>query len=342
MLVILIGLLAMVGSWSIAHGDQLPITSQDVLRNYALGHVTHGSRAVFAPSIDWDYNESVTHAQVSGNGAEAVLDGLFAIEFKYRLVNPDDTITGYVYLYGENDTTLFFGSASFTAADLEAGRKPQYNVWLQEVPLLELSNVTAAEVLAIDENGQTAKHHNINVKNGHPLFQPWMAGAPNGILVVRFEDGSLMRYDLSVPVGETPSTTTETASSWKIDAHHIFGKINCQTNECPRPVNINIKIIELWTRPTVLMEYTAGQTVTFDVTGLVQENGNTTFERPFEARFEQVDGPWAGGVLLNRNEPTTTGEFPISGKYRIYFGWEKFALPNTFYTGPEGPSGGKG
>ena len=324
-----------VGAQAIPIAQALPVGSADILRNFALGQVTHGSRVVTAPSLDYQWPESITYTSVIGSGAEEVLDKLFDVEFKYRLINPVDTVTGYVYLYDTEDNLLFYGIANFTAADLEKG-KPQYNIWMQEIPLTGLKDIESAEVLAIDEKGQTARRYPLNIKNGHPLFPPWMAGAPNGIMVIRSKDGLLTRYDLSNPVTETPGTTTEGESAWKIDGHYVFGKFNCPVGTCSSPATVTVKITELWTRPTVLLRFTEGQIIIFDVMGFVQNQGGTNFERPFGFRLEQVNGPLAGGGILSTTESTQVS-LPTSGDYRIYFEWKEFGESGTLYTGPEFP-----
>ncbi len=315
------------GNETVLTGPVLPIGSQDELRNYALSKVVRGSRYVSAPSIDWNYDGSVTHTNVTGAGAENVLDKLFSADFRYRLINPDDQIRGYVYLYDKNDNLLFFGYSEFTAKDLETS-KPQYSIWIQNVSMLD--NVASAEVLALDQDGKTAKRYSIEIDDsGHLLFQPWMAGAPNGILVVRYKDGSLVKYDLSNPSGQIPGTTSEWAG-WKIDGHYVYKKSEKL---------IVVKIIETWMRPTAIVTVGANEAVAFDVIGLVQMNGSTTFERPLSVVFEQVDGPWAGAGNLDQNQPSKI-VFPAPGTYRIRFEWKNFGQPNTLYTGPD--DGGKG
>ena len=193
----------------------LPIQGQVAIREYALGTVTHGVRNVNAQSMDSNYNGSFTYTDATGNGAEAVLDKLFAVEFKYRLTNPDDKINGYVRLYDANDNQIFYGQADYSAADIKAGNNPVYWIGLQNIPLMQ--NVQSAEVLAIGEDGTTANsiRQDVNEK-GQMLFQPWLAGAVNGILAVKLTDGTIVTYKLSNPVAQGAVNSTETVSSWNI------------------------------------------------------------------------------------------------------------------------------
>jgi len=316
----------MVVSLTLNAQPTLPIQSQDALRNYALASVTHGARWVNTESMDWNFSERLTDVSLQGDGAENVLDKLFNVEFVYRLTNPKDAISGYVVLYDKDNNTVFWGSAKYTAESLK-DEKPNYAIWLQDVYLLE--NVQSAEVLALDEDGVTVRRYQLEVNQGRLRFQPWMSGAPNGLLAVRFNDGSLVTYQLSMPVASIPGGETEVESSWKIDGHHVV-----KTGDGPE--NRIVKIVEPWTRPTVFLTVTGTGVVTFDVLGLVQVNG-VSFERPRELIFTR--GSWTRTVLGNEDKPTEVGLRP--GTYRVHFGWQLFGQPNTLYTGPDG-GGGKG
>mgnify|MGYP001566161102 CR=1 FL=1 len=306
----------------------LPIQSQDALREYALANVDHGARYVNSDSMDWNYPGAITYISTNGNGAEDVLDKLFGVEFVYSLTNPNDKIHGYVYLYDKNNRLLFFGYAEYTADDLKKS-KPTYNIWIQSVPIL--SNVQSAEVLALDADGHTARHYYLEVDQyGQVIFQPWMAGSPNGILVVRFKDGSTLTYDLANPIGETPGMTDELAA-YKIDGHYIY---NANGEK-----KLTIKIIELWNRPTAFVRSAIQQDIMVDVMGVVQDNGTTTFERPI-SMIVTPEGKDRGYLIpLNGSEPTRV-LMPI-GNFRIKWNWIKFGQPNMLYTGPDG-GGGKG
>lgn len=317
------------GSGSSSSITALPmIKSQDALRNYALGIARMGSRNVYAQSLDWDWPERVSYTNMAGAYGEEILDKLFNVEFVYRLTNPEDQISGYVYLYDGNSydygNCLFWGYASYTLADLKTN-KPQYNIWMQNIPLPP-SNIQSAEVLALDEDGKTARRYPLQINNGQMLFQPWMAGAPNGILTVRFNDGSLVTYDLASPVGEVPTGSGESAS-YKVDGHYIY--TTDQKGGLP-----TVRIMEMWQRPSVFLEITtAPQVATLDVIGVVQEKGMISFERPvsMEVIPQGKDTGWT--IPLNGDSPTEVN-FPV-GQYRIRFNWINFGKPNMIYTGPD-------
>ncbi|MEK7169715.1 MAG: hypothetical protein AAB767_00315 [Patescibacteria group bacterium] len=81
--------------------------------------------------------------------------------------------------------------------------------------------------------------------------------------------------------------------------------------------------------------------VTFDVSGLVQMNGETSFERPKVVVVTQVGGPFSGSVNMSPDKPAKV--VFKNGTYRIHFEWENFGKPNTLYTGPTSGGGeGKG
>jgi len=301
--------------------DLSVVQSQDRVREYALKSVVKGSRYVSSDSMDWSYSDSVTSVNVTGTSAEDVLDKLFAVEFAYRLTNPDDTVNGWVYLYDKDGGFIFYGNARYTGSSVGA-EKPAYNIWMQNIPML--SGVESAEVLALDEDGKTARRYQLGVDvNGRLLFPSWYAGAPNGILAVRFSDGSLVTYNLADGNGQSPDPTKDTVASYKIDGHHVFkdGKV---------------KVLETWVRPTVLLDLSSSQTdgsLVVDVMGLVQDNGQTYFERPTKMVVTLEDGT-EGEVDLNADGPTTFDNVDAA-KYRFRFVWENFGKPNTLYTGPE-------
>ncbi|MDP3962336.1 MAG: hypothetical protein Q8Q03_00505 [bacterium] len=306
---------------------QLPfIASQDALREYALAQVVRGSRSIEANSIDWSFNENFTSVEAFGNGAEDVLNKLFSFDFKYRLTNPDDKITGSVWLSDSSGQTIFYGRADYAAAKEV---KPQYGIWMQHIPIL--SGVRSAEVLAIGEDGTTANRIPLEVnRHGQVLFGSWLAGAVNGILSAKFSDGQVATYKLSSPTSQMVGASTEADSSWKIDSHYVY-----PLSEKPKVV----KIIETWNRPTVLIDVAVGEVVTFDVTGIVQMNGVTSFERPAAMIFTDQDGRMNGAKLSGE---TTQIDFPTAGQYRIRFDWVNFGQPGTLYTGPQDDGHGKG
>lgn len=300
-----------------------PIWSQDVLRQAMLANVVRGVRSVYADSINWGQQGSVTLTNVVGSGAENVLDKLMSAELIYSLANENDMVRGYIYLYDKYDVLLFFGSADYTLAQLRRNLKPTYGIWMQTAPILE--NVLSAEVLALDEDGKTARRIPLLVDEyGRAQLQPYLAGSANGILSVRMQDGTLVTYQLSSPIARIPDGNVDTATMYKIDGHHVFTDPT------------SIKIIETWQRPTVYLRISATaefQPIAIDVLGLVQEGNVPIFERPISMTvIREVPGFTPITFELDPESPRVLN-WPI-GTYRIYFGWRKFGQPGMIYSGP--------
>ena len=294
------------------------IHSEDDLRNYALGLVDHGSRSIYSDSMDWGYEGAVTDTDARGKSAEQVLDQLFAVDFVYRLKNPADEVRGNLYLRDKDNNALLYGNASFRGDEAA-----KYGIWLNEVPL-PLSNVESAEVLALDEDGTTARRNSLTVRNGHPLLSPGYTGAPNGLLAVKFTDGTLATWELAKPNQIIPDKTMEKAS-YKVEAHYIVRETG---------PTAYVKGIETWQKPTVYIEVPEGsQDVTFDFLGLVQKGSVPEFERPYGFVATRVED----GVSFTNTEKWSgpgTVKFPI-GTYRTKLLWDEFARKNRLYTGPE-------
>jgi hypothetical protein len=321
------------GLTSTVFGQSLPIHDQAELQNYALSLVSNGSRSVYSASIDWSWNQSVTYTNIIGaTNAESLLDSLVNAQLKYRMANTNDLINGYIYLYDNqnidqwgNHDLLFFGYASYAA-----GTKAKYQLGIQDVPLLMITNAQSAEVIALNSDGTSGSTYNINVVNGHPMFSSWMAGSPNGILVINGTDGSLTDYSLWKPDPSTQNGMSETGDTWNLNGHYVLRTSSAGGS---------IKIIELWNRPTVYLTTTVTNTTSFDVAGVYQDNyGQTQSERPLAIEIDTVGSSLHSMVIFDPTNPTKV-TFP-PGSYRMRFDWNQFGLPNTLYTGPSG--GGKG
>lgn len=301
----------------------LPISSQDELRNYALARVVKGSISLSSPSMDYSYN-GLIYKEVDGLYAEDVLSKLIQTEFVFRLKNPDDVITGYLYLRdGNNGYCMFYGQAQF-----KVGEKPNYSIWMQSIPLLR--GVQSAEILALNPDGtSSANRQELAVtSNGQLLFSPWMAGAPNGLLSVRFTD-RLVIYPLAAPKAEAVGSSSVNLAGYQIEGHYQFR--NPET----------VKITEVWQRPTVFLEIpvtNGNPEITFDVMGLVQNVQEVVFERPTAMIVSLVNGSEWSPIPFSGEEPTIIKLMPAN--YRIRFIWNKFGRPGMLYTGPSG--GGKG
>ncbi|MEN9613767.1 MAG: hypothetical protein RLZZ347_74 [Candidatus Parcubacteria bacterium] len=303
--------------------DGSMIAGSDNLRNYALKQVKRGFISLSSISMDYTYKGGVTSAEVVGDYAEEVLAKLGAVEFVFRLTNPDDAVNGYLYLYDANNNLLFYGSTQFKLADLANG-KPKYSIWIQEIPLS--TGVVSAEVLALNPDGTTGGQVNrLRVNdNGQLLFQPWMAGVGNGLLVVKYKDGDVLTYRLANPENEsTPSVSSE-SSEFSIQGHYVF------KDPSPR----KIKILALWDRPTVFLELTveSPMSIEFDIAGVIQKGSEIQFERPTAIIAE--------GWSVKLFQDVTTNMALPKGKYRFKFQWKEFGSPGLLYTGPS--DNGKG
>ena len=321
----------------------LPIDNSDHLREFALQQVSHGSRDISAPSVDWNWPGSVTYTNAPGKFAEDVLDKLFSVQFRYELENPADQIQGYVWLYDKNNTQLFAGSAQYTETDLNNGIKPQYSLYQYDTPLL--SGVSYATILAFNPDGTTSQDSTYLAPNqfGQIVFPNWMAGALNGLLVVNFNDGSMATYRLSNPAASVPGAVNET-SSYKLNGHYVYEV----TNTCPTGYNcvamVNANILEAYTRPTAFLTSPYAVSMTLNVGGVVQDqNGNVTIEHPLDVIVTQVntDGSTTDLLPLVLNQTGSTVVSLPAGTFRMRFIWVNFGLPNTLYTGPQ-DGGGKG
>lgn len=324
------GLLAF-SSVSTSASVTLPIGSRDQIREYALDIPVRGFRDVTSPSLVQVPGER-TWVEVFGNGAEDIIGKLLAKKITFDMANTSDEITGRIWLYDANDKLIFFGNTRYTVGTV-GKYGPVYNIWMQPVPL-PVYDVVSAEVLVLNEDGQTTRLEKVWIENGQPVFPEWMAGANNGILSVRLKDGTVSVFNLWNPIATDPVAVAELGSSWKISGHHVIPPSS--TSE------LLVNIVEAWELPTALIEVNATQLVKFDVLGMVTINGHNTFERPFEVIFTQIEGgSWSGAGPIFSDSATLI-KFPAAGKYRVRFGWKNFGQANTIYAGPVDEGGGKG
>ncbi len=311
--------------------DDLPIRGQDVLRKYALGLPIKGFRAVSAETLVQLPGEN-TWVEVRGIGAEDILEKLFKANIKYGLKNASDTVTGWVYLYDASGNQVFAGNAEYMIDQMEKGDGPNYNIWTQNVPLPIKEGVSSAEVIILNDDGQSSgRQIRVDVnERGQVMFQPWLAGADNGILSLRLSEGSTVSYDLWAPVAQLPVNATERAQ-WSIRGHTMVPAVV--------GTNVVVKIIAIYDRPTVTVDILPGQTMTVDVIGLIQDQ-NIRSERPTHVYYEQVSGPLVGDADLgNQSTVVKTG---MSGRFRLHFEWNEFGTPNHLYAGPVDDGIGKG
>lgn len=301
-----------------ASAQSLPIGSEDSLRNYALGKVTRGYRWVNSQSIG-TVGGSPLYAAVEGTGAEDVLNKLLGTEIMYTIQNPGDLITSHVHLYDERGNTLFYGSAEYGIG--EAGGKgggPSYVLWMQNIALGE--NVSFAKVLVFDEKGHTKHTIQLEVENGRVMFPPYLAGAPNGILVVRTKDGNVLTYKLKDPKAANPAFAIDRGADYQIPGHHVYRETRDET--------IYLDFVEVHYLPTVYLEFRKGQRVIVDVQGLLQKNGGTFMERPSGLYYTSPEGD--GYIALNLNSATVI-DLPGDGSCRLRFVWTDFGQPQNIY-----------
>lgn len=302
----------------------LPIGSRDELRNYALSQVVKGQIHVHSESMDYSFEGMVNHAEVDGIHAEDVLTKLGEIEFRFRIINPSDKVRVHVYLQNTTGHTLFYGYEEFSVKEFAKG-KMLCNLWMQNIPIL--SGVRDAEVIALLPDGSSGRRYSLEVVDGKVMFQSWLAGIENGILVVRYHDGTLGTFSLS-PFGTDSSpgsTTNAEGTQFRIPGHYVFHDPDL------------IEIVELWERPTIFLDLSKDKSVILSVIGIVvKSNGALSQERPLTAEVTDVE---TGGVYTMPLGSTTTLPLP-KGQYRFRFEWKEFGKPGFIYAGPD--EGGKG
>lgn len=320
---ILFGILAMLGQ-SVAQAQDLPIRSQDEIRQYTMKHCVSGWRSVYSDSIDWNNTNNMTYASAKGAFGEEILASIFDVKMRYAIINTNDNVRSYAGLNDKDGNTFFYGYAEYAI-----GENPQIGMWMQST-IVGPTNVSWAEILVLNEDGETADRINVELRNGQMVFPWWYAGAPNGILVAHLNDGTTLKYDLWNPSPEQPDVNVDMSAQYKVDNHYIY---RFDGNK-----EAVVKIIEAYDRPSAYLELSKAQEVTFDVLGLYYNynDGSTAFERSQSMVVEDQ----ATGVkydVQTAGNTASKSKLP-AGKYRIIWNWLKFGQPNTIYYG----GGGKG
>ncbi len=302
----------------------LPVGSEDQLREFVLPQVVRGYRNVDAPSMVRIDNRP-TWVEVFGNGAEDVLDKLFETEIVFGLSNTNDKVSGGVWLYNKDGKTLFYGHTDYKVSDLKDG-PPSYNIWMQNIPLLE--GVLIAKLLALNPDGLTTRTEFLKVENGHLQFPPYLAGVENGIIVVRFEGNVEVSFNLWQSEGSKPGAVTESAG-WQIQSHYVVGG-----NDSAR---LTVKFIETSSPPTVLLQdVRAGQTVIFDCLALTYGDNGQYFERPTEVIITKADGSMSSAPIFSDGQTSLQLE---PGSYRLRFNWPTFHQNRSIWYGPDSGEG---
>lgn len=287
----------------------------DEFRNFGLSQGRRGLIYISSKSMDWNYTNSVTSAEASGNYTEEILQKLFEQELSYRIMNPADEINGQLYIMDENSHIIFYGYCKYHISDIQGGQRPKFTVWQYHVYLF--SNVDYADIIGIDESGETSRTiENVGVSDGQIRLSNYMAGKENAILAVHFKDGTSLYIRLGDGTKEN-GATGENVVDFAIDNHYMVKNPSV------------ITITALQERPTVYLQITGeSKEVKFDVAGIyTQKAADAVVERPTKVVLSTPEGLPLGEFSLSENN---TLNFP-RGNYRIRFIWQSFGDPGKFY-----------
>ena len=311
-----------------------PIFGQDRLRTHALQSGVDVSRYVWSNGIQYDQG-SLVMTNLSGAGTEKLIQDVLAVKFKYQIINTQDVIYGYVYVSDRCGTLLWFGTAEYTGAELLAGKKPKYTVYMQYQPILE--NVRWARVDVLDTDGQTVREYtylDLTACN-NALLPPWMSGISNANVVAEFLDGSRASYLASNPIPKVVPDITDTAK-FQIEGHYVFAV----TNTAPTN-SAYIQVLEMLNRPTVLMDIATTQYVTLDIQmGVYDQYGQLYWVRPsryYATPADQDEGPTTYSSIMLTGAPMPAR---FDQAVRLRFEWP-MGNSNLLYAGPDGTGGGE-
>lgn len=306
----------------------MPVASDDQIREYALAVVVKGARSISAPSAVWSPDRP-TSVEVIGHGAEDVLNQLLAKELVIGVINPADEINGQIWLYDSEGFCLWYGQSSYRA-DSKVG--PKYNLWIQEIPLLE--DVNRSVIYIFNEDKQTVGQQDLAVRDGHVMFPPWLAGTRNAVITVWFKNDEVVSWSLDGGSGEVPSTVSDGGrGQWKIEGHYIVPE-----NDTPM-VSLEFTATVL---PTALIVIKENQLLQVDVAGFTYGKGGPFFERPTEIILTRVSDGVMEKAPLDQEEPTV---FPgvNPGTYRVRFTFPLMGEGKWMYPPqPSTPVGGVG
>ncbi|MEN9912969.1 MAG: hypothetical protein RLY66_377 [Candidatus Parcubacteria bacterium] len=306
------------------HPTSLPqIQSPDLLRSYALKIAAYGGRYTYSPSMDWSRKGTVNSTDTNGTSGEDILKKLFAVPFSYWIKNQDDRVDSYAYLYDTNWNLLFYGNGNAIAKNITPTNGIHVNLWMWEIPIL--SDVSEANVLVLNEDGQTADAVYVQVRDGQLFWPEWLSRYTNMIVWVKYTDGKVVTYKVSDPVAK-PATSTYEMDNYSVDGHYQLTTASAGS--------ATLKILETYALPTAYLNLVGKQDMTIDVLGLVQD-GKPYLERPYSMEIELITQGRVLTVDLDTTKPTEM-KFP-AGEYRIVkFNWTKFGQPQFYYTGGKG------
>lgn len=299
----------------------LPITSQDVLRQYAMSQGATGGIYYDCTSANWNYSGTKSNIQVKGSSGEEIMAELAQFQYVLDIRNTNDIVVAYAYIYDTDQNLLVYGYGSALP-----GQPMNVQYWIQGVPLP--ITVSAATVLVVGDDGKTAYQYPVRLTPaGRPVLSSVFAGASNGILAVTYPDGSGATFNL-FDTGSAPDSVTTVSASMSLPGHYVLTDPS------------TVKIIELWNRPSVFLTLSADRMVSFDVSGYVYEDGGY-FEHPsavVDLSTLRKDGSYATYDLTK----VPAAGF-VAGQHRLVFVWNRFAQ-NQLGVPVDGgsTSGGKG
>jgi hypothetical protein len=299
------------------------VSSQSKLRQYALDSIVSGSRSIWG---NIQYGDGlITDTSATGTHAEQILADLFSVEFKYRVANSNDAIYGGVWLYDKNGTGIIYGYAQFLP-----GETPKYSLWLQQVPL-PVTDVEWAQLWVLNEAGQTVLRNDLWLDSlGRPMFDPYSAGAQNGLIVIRKKNGEIITVSTKDSSLTIPGTILEPKPGFNLSGHKIMETVPGETNI--------VSMVALWEEPTIYLDVKSEPSVPvfFDVLALNYENGNTEYERPVRMIWKSIADGIEYTIDLDPQGPSLI-ELP-SGPCRVRFEFKKFGIKPTLWV-PECPLG---
>ena len=300
--------------------ETMPVWSPDVARLYALSQVRSGRMGIHCRTM----SDQQTEVVVSGDGAEDVIRQLSEVEFNFEVLNPEDWVSLYVTLTGDDGgISLLNGSYVARAKDWV---NPHVDLTVSSIPVL--SGVESAELLILNSDGTTWNRQNVWVGNGRVIVDGWMMGVPNGTLVVRFQDGRVRTYRLGSPdAGTDVDAVKGRASSIGLANHFAF-------------TDPTLVILVVSERPTISLTVNTVtesgiRDVTFNILG-IDWRGE---EKPTSIFLvDKITDQSIEGISFPMHDGVSSLGLP-AGQYQIFFIWDQFGSKEPLYTGG---GGGKG
>ncbi len=290
------------------------------LRNYALSECVDGHEFIWSEGMDWD-NSAKTSAQVTGNGAENIMNNLLNVQLFYSYTNGFDVFEDF-YLRNIRDIGLVYGYGYVASTNTYADFTPA--LYVNDVPMLD--QVLNAHVVVFDPEGNVVPDFGFDlyVRYGQIRFPSWLAQYSGGRIEGTYNDGATFILPLA---GAQTNFVKAKDEPFKVNGHYVVRKGD-------RVLRIN----EAWEVPTVYVE--ADAVVRLDI--------STSY-------YDQVTGKYVNDQPANMEATGTMGR--NKGKTRtVKLRWVRGAWPlvklnegervkfNFTYFGQARPifSGGKG